>query len=98
MSSSIVVMGLLGLLFIGFGYLIGVKKMLVLIAGYREETFTGDKNKLAKTVGIAYVIIGILTLLLPLGLESIGSKAGIIYAGIVVIAAARFMAKMKRRD
>ncbi len=98
MSSSILVMGLLGLLFIVFGYLISVKKMLVLIAGYREETFTGNKDKLAKIVGIAYVTIGVLTLLLPLGLEYIGSMAGIIYAAIVVIGAASFIAKMKRRD
>nr|WP_152397473.1 DUF3784 domain-containing protein [Paenibacillus guangzhouensis] len=93
-----VVMGLLGLVFIVFGYFIAVKKMLVLIAGYREETFTGNKDKLAKTVGMAYVIIGILTLLLPFGLDYIGSMAGIIYAAVVVIGAASFMAKMKRRD
>lgn len=40
-----------GLLIIFLGYQIHVKKRLFLLAGYQEETFVGDKNKLAKLSG-----------------------------------------------
>lgn len=67
-----------------FGYLIGKKKQLSLIAGFDEKTYKGDKDKLAKSVGSFCMLIGILTILLPLGLEFVGFLTGIIYSIIVV--------------
>ena len=34
-----------------FSYMIWKKQQFTLIAGFKEETFKGDKNKLAKAVG-----------------------------------------------
>lgn len=78
-----------GLLFF-FSYLIWKKQQLTLIAGFNEDTFKGDKNKLAKAVGLFLMICGILMLILPLGLEFAGSIAGqvisiLIIVGIVVL-------------
>ncbi|PFD92631.1 DUF3784 domain-containing protein [Bacillus cereus] len=72
------------------GYQIHIKKRLSLIAGYQEETFIGDKNKLAKLFGIFAYVVGIATFLLPFGLEIFGNIASIIYGvcicgGVVVI-------------
>ena len=59
-----------GLLIIFLGYQIHVKrKRLFLLAGYQEETFVGDKNKLAKLSGAFSYIVGVTTIILPLGLE-----------------------------
>lgn len=43
-----------------------------MLAGYQEETFVGDKNKLAKLSGAFSYIVGVATIILPLGLEKIG--------------------------
>jgi hypothetical protein len=67
-----------------FSYLIWHKKELSFIAGYNEKTFKGDKNKLAKTVGSFLVATGVLTLILPFGLEFIGSIVGIIFTTIII--------------
>ena len=67
-----------------FSFLIWKKKELSLIAGYNEKTFRGDKTKLAFAVGLLLFGIGLLTLLLPLGLEFIGSIIGTLY-GIIVV-------------
>lgn len=53
---------------------------LWLIAGYQEESFLGDKNKLAKLFGLFSYIVGIATFLLPFGLDFFGIISGIIYA------------------
>ncbi|WP_438313190.1 DUF3784 domain-containing protein [Sporosarcina sp. FA9] len=68
-----------------FGYLIWKKEELSLISGYNEKTFSGDKEKLARGIGILLIVIGILTILLPFGLEFVGSITGIIYGFIVVV-------------
>ena len=68
-----------------FGYLIWKKKELSFISGYNEKTYSGDKAKLAYGVGVLLIGIGVLTLLLPFGLEFIGSIIGTLY-GIVVVA------------
>ncbi|MGG3801736.1 DUF3784 domain-containing protein [Metabacillus fastidiosus] len=68
-----------------FSYLIWSKKELSLISGYNEKTFKGDKDKLAKAVGLLLVINGILVLILPFGLEFIGSVAGIIIMIVMFI-------------
>ncbi|MGE7693886.1 DUF3784 domain-containing protein [Lysinibacillus sp. NPDC094177] len=70
----------LAILIIFMGYLIHIKKKLGLIAGYQEDSFIGDKDKLAKLFGIFSYIVGIATLLLPFGLEFWGNISGIIYA------------------
>jgi hypothetical protein len=68
-----------------FSYLIWNKKELSLIAGFNEETFKGDKNKLARAAGIFLVVTGVLTLLLPFGLEFIGSAAGTIFSIVIIV-------------
>ena len=45
-----------------------------MLAGYQEETFVGDKNKLAKLSGAFSYIVGVATIILPLGLEKIGGS------------------------
>ena len=67
------------------GYLIWKKKELSLISGYNEKTYSGDKDKLAYGVGLLLTGIGVLTLLLPFGLQFIGSIIGIFYGIIVVV-------------
>ena len=68
-----------------FGYLIWKKKELSFISGYNEKTYSGDKDKLAYGVGLLLIGIGVLTLLLPFGLEFIGSIIGTLYGIIVVV-------------
>ncbi|MGG0644401.1 DUF3784 domain-containing protein [Sporosarcina gallistercoris] len=68
-----------------FSFLIWRKKELSLISGYNEKTYSGDKEKLAKGVGILLLETGILTFFLPFGLEFIGSITGALYGVIVVI-------------
>ena len=74
----------MALIMIIMGYQIHIKKKLWLIAGYQEETFVGDKERLAKVSGVFLYILGITTFLLPFGLESIGNIAVIVF-GIFVI-------------
>ena len=73
------------LLFFSFGYLIWKKKDLSIIAGYNENTFKGDKNKLAKAAGSFSVVIGLLTLILPFALEFIGSFVGILFGTVIIV-------------
>lgn len=81
---------ILSLIIMISGYQIHIKKRLSLIAGYQEETFIGDKNKLAKLFGIFAYVVGIATFLLPFGLEIFGNIASIIYGvcicgGVIVV-------------
>lgn len=76
---------IVGLLCIFMGFLVWKKKMLSLIAGYNEETFKGDKEKLAKAVGVFTIMIGFLTILLPFGLEFISEWIGLLYGAITVV-------------
>ncbi|EOW9526457.1 DUF3784 domain-containing protein [Bacillus cytotoxicus] len=85
MIGGFIICFLLGMLIIMLGYQIHIKKRLFLLAGYQEETFVGDKEKLAKISGFFSYTIGIVTILLPFGLETIGNNVGIGYAAFVVI-------------
>ncbi|MFD3450089.1 DUF3784 domain-containing protein [Microbacteriaceae bacterium 4G12] len=85
MIGGFIVCIILGLIIIIMGYQIHIKRRLFLIAGYQKETFTGDKEKLAKTTGFFSYLIGIATFILPFGLERIGTVAGIIYAIVIVL-------------
>lgn len=84
-----------GLLFFILSYLIWNKKELSLIAGYNEKTFKGDKNKLAKAAGSFLLVIGILVLILPLGLELIGSIIGIIFTIVTILGTIVLVAYMQ---
>ncbi|SDB81479.1 DUF3784 domain-containing protein [Shouchella lonarensis] len=57
-------------------WLIWKKKMLSLVAGYDEDTFKGDKNKLARETGLVATITGLLVLMLPFADEYVGEWAG----------------------
>ena len=67
-----------------FSFVIWKKKDLSFIAGYNEQTFSGDKNKLANAVGAFLMISAVLTLILPFTLEFIGAIAGIRFATILI--------------
>ncbi|MEI4800852.1 DUF3784 domain-containing protein [Bacillus sp. FJAT-51639] len=75
----------IALIMIIMGYQIHIKKKLWLIAGYQEETFVGDKERLAKVSGVFLYVVGITTFLLPFGLESIGDIVAITYAVLVIL-------------
>jgi hypothetical protein len=59
-----VVFGLIGIITIVIAYLIGVKKKLNLIAGYKPEK-TKDPEGLAKFMGFWTFIVGLLLLIYP---------------------------------
>jgi len=67
-----------------FSFMIWKKKDLSFVAGYNEQTFRGDKNKLANAVGAFLMISAVLTLILPFALEFIGAIAGILFAIILI--------------
>ncbi|MCA0149559.1 MULTISPECIES: DUF3784 domain-containing protein [Rossellomorea] len=73
----------LGLLIVYTGYLIWVKKKLNLIAGYQEDVFKDDKEKLAKMFGLYTIVVGIMTMILPFALEYVGLYTGTVF-GIVI--------------
>ncbi|MEH7223383.1 DUF3784 domain-containing protein [Bacillus sp. JJ1566] len=86
MLAGFIVCFFVGLLCIFMGFLIWRKKQLSLIAGYKEETFKGDKEKLAKVVGLFTIFVGLLTMLLPFGLEFVSEIFGLLFGAIIVIA------------
>ena len=67
-----------------FSCIIWKKKDLSFVAGYNEQTFSGDKNKLANAVGAFLMSSAVLTLILPFALEFIGEFAGIVFAIIII--------------
>jgi len=67
-----------------FSFVIWKKKDLSFVAGYNEQTFRGDKNKLANAVGTFLLISAVLILMLPFALEFIGTSAGIIVATLLI--------------
>ncbi len=85
MLAGFIICFIVGLLCIFMGYLTWKKKNLSLIAGYNEETFKGDKEKLAKAVGVFTIIIGVLTMLLPFGLEFISEWVGLLFGAITLV-------------
>ncbi|HDR7355075.1 DUF3784 domain-containing protein [Bacillus wiedmannii] len=93
MQAGFLVCLFVGLLIIFLGYQIHVKKRLFLLAGYQEETFVGDKNKLAKLSGVFSYIVGVSTIILPFGLEKIGDVVAIVYTILVVLGTIVFIIK-----
>lgn len=61
-----------GIICLLFAYLVGVKKLLVLLINYNDFTFLGDKEKLSKRMGIILFIIGVFTIFMPLLLMVFG--------------------------
>lgn len=82
---GIILTAIVGLICIFTGYLIWFKKMLFLIAGYRDDTFDGDKDKLAKGTGFVLILAGIMTIILPYSLYFFGNIMGVVYCGLSVI-------------
>ena len=74
-----------GLFCILMGFLIWKKKYLSFIAGYNEHTYKGDKEKLAKAVGLFTIIVGLLTVLLPFGLEFVSEFFGLLFGAVITI-------------
>ena len=74
---------LIGIMSIYLGNLVGKQKKLNLITGYDEATFQGDKEEFAKTIGNFAIYFGIGLILLPFGLQFVGTWYGIIF-GIAI--------------
>ncbi|MEH7382771.1 DUF3784 domain-containing protein [Bacillus sp. JJ1533] len=85
MLAGFIVCFFVGLFCIFMGFLIWKKKQLSLIAGYKEDAYKDDKKKLAKVVGLFTIVIGLLTILLPFGLEFISELFGLLFGAIVVL-------------
>ncbi|XRG79821.1 hypothetical protein V5E38_05745 [Rossellomorea sp. GAMAL-10_SWC] len=75
---------LAALVIFAFAYMIWKKKMLFLLIGFNEKLFLGDKEKLAKRVGIITTIIGLGTFLLPIFTYIFGQNA-ISFYGVFVL-------------
>ncbi|ARW08892.1 hypothetical protein C6370_10060 [Bacillus atrophaeus] len=73
-----------GIICLLFAYLIGVKKILVLLINYNDFTFLGDKDKLSKRMGIILFIIGVFTIFMPLLLMVFGVLIKSIYIAIII--------------
>ncbi len=73
-----------GIICLLFAYLIGVKKILVLLINYNDFTFLGDKEKLSKRMGIILFIIGVFTMFMPLLLMVFGVLIKSIYIAIII--------------
>ncbi|ATO27079.1 hypothetical protein RA13_02845 [Bacillus atrophaeus] len=73
-----------GIICLLFAYLIGVKKLLVLLINYNDFTFLGDKEKLSKRMGIILFIIGVFTIFMPLLLMVFGVLIKSIYIAIII--------------
>ncbi|GED01722.1 hypothetical protein BAT02nite_13660 [Bacillus atrophaeus] len=73
-----------GIICLLFAYLIGVKKILVLLINYNDFTFLGDKEKLSKRMGIILFIIGVFTIFMPLLLMVFGVLIKSIYIAIII--------------
>ncbi|MBA4536840.1 DUF3784 domain-containing protein [Bacillus aquiflavi] len=83
--AGVIVCTFVSILLIFLGCFIWKKKKLSLIGGFDDQTFKGDKNKLAKLFGVFSILVGVLTFILPFGLEFAGTNAGIIYMVLVVV-------------
>ena len=64
-----------GIFIIYLGYLIGIKKLLTLIIGYSDNTFYGDKDKYAKRIGMAAILLGMIVITMPLAVLFLGEGA-----------------------
>lgn len=73
-----------GIICLLFAYLIGLKKLLVLLINYNDFTFLGDKEKLSKRMGIILFIIGVFTIFMPLLLMVFGVLIKSIYIAIII--------------
>lgn len=94
----IIICSLISLFICYIGYLIWKKKKLHLIAGYDENSFYGNHEKLAKTVGIFSFFIGIKTFLLPFGVHLFGPSAGLGYILLVVAASIGLVIKVNTKS
>ncbi|NNU94075.1 DUF3784 domain-containing protein [Geobacillus sp. NFOSA3] len=83
-STAIVICIITGLLFILVGWLIWKKKKLKLIAGYDEKQYKGDKNKLARVMGIYSITLGVIIIIFPFLMEYLGDWSSWILIGIIV--------------
>ncbi|MEO4055645.1 DUF3784 domain-containing protein [Solibacillus sp. CAU 1738] len=69
-------------IFLVFGFLVGVKKMTWLLAGFNEKRVT-DKTKLSRLVGSTMAILG--AVLLVCGLVGVANPDYFIMASIGII-------------
>lgn len=73
---------IMGLVFIVMGYLVGMKKMVWLLAGYNQKR-VADKNKLANLVGGTFAVLGLGILLS--GFFQVQETETIIMIAVIII-------------
>lgn len=73
---------IIGAVFLVFGYLVGVKKLTWLLAGYNEKKVK-DKNKLARLVGITLALLG--AVLLISGIAGVKETEYIIMSAVAIL-------------
>ena len=64
---GVVIVGLVGALLLGLGYLVGARRRLDLLAGYRAERVR-DKDALARWAGRGLALLGAWTLAAAIGI------------------------------
>ncbi|QGU93861.1 DUF3784 domain-containing protein [Clostridium bovifaecis] len=73
-----------GLIF--FAYMVGIKKNLFLITGYTKTV--KNKDKVANSLGICILIIGISNVAAPLLSNTMGANTWWIYSAVVLLSLA----------
>ncbi|MGE7623868.1 DUF3784 domain-containing protein [Viridibacillus sp. NPDC096237] len=89
---------ILGLLMFLCGWLIWKKKKLGLIAGFQESEFKGDKEKLAKDMGIFSIFIGVIVIALPFGLQYIGEWVAWLFTIVIFVSSIFIVIKINFRN
>ncbi|MEB2301384.1 DUF3784 domain-containing protein [Lysinibacillus xylanilyticus] len=61
------------------------KQLFIIIAGYQDSEYKGDKEKLGRIMGIYSIVIGLLILITPLGIKYLSNWFSWGLVGIFVL-------------
>lgn len=89
---------IVGLLMFLCGWLIWKKKKLGLIAGFQESEYKGDKEKLAKDMGVFSIFIGVFVIVLPFGLQYIGEWVAWAFSIVIFVSSIFIFIKINFRN
>ncbi|MEM5568997.1 DUF3784 domain-containing protein [Aerococcus viridans] len=82
----------IGVILLVFSYLVGIKKLTWLLAGYNEKR-VNNKTKLAKLVGITYFILGLVMILN--GVFNVKALEYLVILGVVIVVMEVFYVNIK---
>lgn len=82
----------IGVILLVFSYLVGIKKLTWLLAGYNEKR-VNNKTKLAKLVGITYFILGLVMILN--GVFNVKALEYLVILGVVIVVIEVFYVNIK---